>query len=255
MLYKSILAAAVFTAASIGTYFINDVIDHELDRAHPKKRSRPVAAGYISRQSASVVGVALLIAALAVSALWLNTNFLLLITAYVGLTLSYSLWLKRVAVFDLACVAAGFILRMIAGGAATEIYISEWFLTVGCFSSLFVVAAKRYAELREQPDGSSTSRDVLAEYSTGFLRTTWTMALTVAVASYFQWTFTRADATHSHLWYQLSAIPWVLALLRYALKLESGYGGEPEEIFASDRVLQGLGIIWVAVFAIAVYSS
>ena len=121
--------------------------------------------------------------------------------------------LKHVAIFDLACVAGGFILRMIAGGVGTEVFISEWFLAVGSFCALFVVTGKRYAEVRDMGEGNTASRAVLAGYNVNFLRSAWTMALTVAVASYFQWTFNTAEVADHPIWYQISAIPWVMALL------------------------------------------
>lgn len=255
VLLQSIFAAVSFTIASVGTYFINDVLDHKADRLHPKKRWRPIAAGWIGLHAATITGALFLAIAIIGSAVVLNVKFTGLMVAYVVMTLSYSLWLKRVPVFDIACVAAGFILRMIAGGVGTDIFISEWFIIVGCFSSLFVVTGKRYAEVRDMGEGNNDSRAVLSDYNANFLRTAWTMSMTVAIASYVQWAFLRADATHSPVWYQLSVVPWVLALLRYALRLETGHGGAPEEVLMSDRVLQALGLVWLLFFGIGVYAG
>ena len=250
----SIFAFAIFALASIGTYFVNDALDHKSDRLHPRKRNRPVAAGHVGLGVAWGVGLISLGISLALGFGALNAKFGWLIVGYVAMTLSYSVWLKRVAVVELACVAAGFVMRMIAGGFATELVLSNWFLTVASFSSLFVVAGKRYAELTEMGEGNSLSRAVLGDYTVNFLRAAWAMAMTVAVAAYYQWAFERADAVNaSHVWYQLSAVPWTIALLRYALLLERGEGGAPEDVLSADRVLQILGVVWVVLFGLGVY--
>ncbi len=255
VLGTALLTFVVFTLASIGTYFINDASDYESDRQHPKKRFRPIAADVVSVRLAWVVAAACVIACLSLAATINGWKLALLMAGYITLTLSYSLWLKHLAVIDLGCVAAGFVLRMIAGGVATDIIISNWFLTVASFSSLFVVAGKRYAELAEMGEGRGDSRAVLAQYTVSFLRSAWVMAMAVAVASYCQWAFDRADANSSHVWYQLSAVPWVMGLLRYALLLERGHGGAPEDVLLSDRVLQALGLIWLLIFALGVYDG
>jgi decaprenyl-phosphate phosphoribosyltransferase len=250
---NSLLGFAAFLLASIGTYFINDALDHQADRLHPKKRWRPVAAGWLSLRFAWTAGAVALIAGLAVGfAVTPALGFL--IAGYVAMTLSYGVWLKHVPILDLVCVAAGFVLRMIAGGLATDIPISEWFLTVASFSSLFVVAGKRYGEVREMGDGNSATRAVLDSYTPGFLRAAWTLAMTVSIASYLQWAFAMADTHDGTVWYQLSAVPWGMALLRYAMLLDGGAGGAPEEVLSRDRLMQILGVVWLAFFAVSVYS-
>lgn len=255
VLGQALVAFLAFTLASVGTYFINDASDVASDRLHPKKRYRPIAAGLVPVPVAWAVAVVSIAAGLGLSYFLSGLALTLLIAGYLALTLSYSLYLKHVAVVDLGCVAAGFVLRMIAGGLATDIPISNWFLTVASFSSLFVVAGKRYAEAVEVGEGRAASRAVLAEYTVSFLRSAWLMSMAVAVAAYFQWAFERADAVGPHLWYQLSAIPWVLSMLRYALLLERGQGGAPEDVLSSDRSLQILGLIWLILFGLGVYDS
>lgn len=247
------LAFVAFTFASICTYYVNDAMDHEADRLHPRKRFRPIAAGIVPLRLAWLTAATSLAAAFALSFGALGWQTGLLISTYLVMTFSYSTWLKHVAVVDLVCVAAGFVLRMIGGGIATDIPISNWFLTVACFSSLFVVAGKRYAEVCELGEGVAGSRSVLGEYTAGYLRVAWAMAMAVAVASYYQWAFERAAAVGSHIWYQLSAVPWVIGLLRYALLLDRGHGGAPEDVLLSDRVLQVVGAIWLALFLLGVY--
>lgn len=249
----ALLGFVAFLLASVGTYFVNDALDHRADRLHPKKRWRPVAAGWLSLRFAWTTGAVALIAGLGMGfAVTPALGFL--IAGYVAMTLSYGIWLKHVPIVDLVCVAAGFVLRMIAGGLATDLPISEWFLTVASFSSLFVVAGKRYGEVREMGDGNSATRAVLDSYTPGFLRAGWTMAMTVSIASYLQWAFAMADAHNGEVWYQLSAVPWGMALLRYAMLLDGGHGGAPEEVLSRDRLMQILGVVWLGFFMVSVYS-
>lgn len=254
VLGASVLAFVAFLFASIGTYFVNDALDHQSDRLHPKKRLRPVAAGWLSLRFAWISGAAFLTAGIGLGFVD-NMSLGLLLVGYVAMTLSYGLWLKRVPIVDLGCVAAGFVLRMIAGGLATGLPISEWFLTVATFSSLFVVAGKRYGEVREMGEGNASSRAVLDVYTSGFLRAAWTMAMTVSIAAYCQWAFLMANtASGSTVWYQLSAVPWAMAMLRYAMLLDGGHGGAPEEVLSRDRLMQVLGVVWLFSFIMSVYA-
>jgi decaprenyl-phosphate phosphoribosyltransferase len=254
VIVQSLLAFLAFLLASVGTYFVNDALDHQADRLHPKKRWRPVAAGWLSLRFAWTTGLTTLVAGLVV-AFAVAPSLGFLVFGYVAMTLSYGLWLKHVAIVDLACVAAGFVLRMIAGGFATGIPISEWFLMVASFSSLFVVAGKRYGEVREMGEGNAASRAVLNSYTAGFLRAAWTMAMTVSIAAYLQWAFAMADVSGSRgVWYQLSAVPWAMAMLRYAMLLDQGDGGAPEEVLSRDRLMQVLGVVWLGFFAVSVYA-
>jgi decaprenyl-phosphate phosphoribosyltransferase len=252
VLLRAAGTAVCFTLASIATYFANDLLDRHHDQQHPTKRNRPIAAGHINVISAVLITIACL--ALSLTSAWFIEERLVSVLAlYITITLSYGLWLKHIAVVEMACVAAGFVVRMIAGGVATGIEVSQWFLAVGCFGSLFIVAGKRYAEVREMGEGNVASRQVLASYNTNYLRNICMMSMTVAIGLYFQWTFAGHDGGDHPIWYQLSAVPWVTALLRYGLLLETGHGSAPEDVLLKDRTLLVLGIAWIVVFGIAVY--
>jgi decaprenyl-phosphate phosphoribosyltransferase len=175
--------------------------------------------------------------------------------AYVALTLSYSLWLKHQPVIDIAAVAAGFVIRTIAGGVAAGVPISEWFLIVASFGSLFMVTGKRSAEFAELGEDRVHTRVTLSFYTASFLRYVRSLTSSVAIAAYCLWAFEKANAAHTHFWFELSIVPFVLGILRYALLLETGHGGAPEEIVLNDRTLQILGLIWVALFAVGVYAG
>ncbi|MCU1397248.1 MAG: UbiA prenyltransferase family protein, partial [Acidimicrobiales bacterium] len=251
-------------------YFWNDILDVEADRVHPKKRFRPIASGAVPLHVARIVGTVLLVGgpALAFVTRWQAG---VACVVYVVVTTSYSKIWKHIAVVDLVAVASGFVVRAVGGAAATGVPMSSWFVLATTFGSLFIVTGKRYAELRELGDSPSTARATLDDYSLGFLRIVLSISCCATLVSYCIWAFegkaghsvaavggsTISTVAHSHslLFYQLSIVPMLTALLRYLLILEQGHGAAPEEIFAADRTLQILGLVWVAIFATGVYIS
>jgi decaprenyl-phosphate phosphoribosyltransferase len=253
-LFDTVVAFVCFCLAASGTYYINDAVDVEADRLHPKKRTRPIASGAISVNAAIVGGVLLIVASLALSfaARW---ELALVIGGYLALTVAYSLWLKDEAVVDLACVAAGFVLRTIAGGVAVGVEISPWFLIVAASGSLFMVTGKRHAELLELGDDAGDHRRSLDVYSHAVLSYVRAVSSSIAILAYCLWAFEKSEPVGNPIWFELSIVPFVLGILRYALMLEQGKGGAPEELVLSDRTLQVIGVAWVALFAIAVHGA
>jgi len=251
------VAFVTFCLAAAGTYYINDARDAEADRLHPKKATRPVASGVVPVPLAYLLGVVLLAGALGLAST-VNANLVYTTLGYVALTTFYSAVLKHVAVVDLVAVAAGFVLRAVAGAAATEQPISDWFFIVTSFGALFMISGKRAAEAREMGEGAREHRSVLEAYTvsyTAYLRSVTSGAVLVA---YCLWAFEKAEdlADPSFVpWYQLSILPFVMAVLRYALVLDQGKGSAPEEIVLSDRPLQLIGIAWAIVFALGVYTA
>lgn len=177
---------------------------------------------------------------------------LLVLGAYVALTVSYSLGVKHIPVVELAWVAGGFLLRAVAGGAAAEIPISQWFMIVAAFGSLFIVAGKRFSELLVHADDGPTVRPLLGEYSASYLRSVWSIAAAVTITAYCVWAFEVGDQGSS-FWARLSVAPFVLGLLRYARDVDGGRADTPERIAHADRVLQLLGLLWLACFALAAF--
>ena len=253
-LAATVLAFVAFCLAASGTYYLNDAADAEADRHHPTKRFRPVASGLVPVTLARVAGVGLIVAAVLLGFATGSWELPAVVAGYVALTTSYTIWLKHIAVVDLAAVAAGFVIRAVAGAAATGVDVSDWFLIVACFGSLFMVSGKRSAELAESV-GSVSTRAVLGEYSASFLAQVRTVACAVTTVAYVLWAFERAEGGGDFPWYELSILPFVLALLRYALRLDRGAGGAPEDVVLGDRTLQVIGVVWVVTFGIGVYTG
>ncbi|MEY2553372.1 MAG: decaprenyl-phosphate phosphoribosyltransferase [Ilumatobacteraceae bacterium] len=251
-LWRAVVIFVAFCLASSGTYFWNDLFDIHHDRKHPTKQHRPIASGAIPVGIGRVAGSVLLVAGIGLAATT-RWQAAAVVASYVVLTSLYSTILKHIAVVDLVVVAAGFVLRAVAGAVATDVPMSKWFSLTTSFASLFVVAGKRYAELRDLGEDAQT-RATLDDYSLGFLRIVLSVSCGAALVTYCIWAFDTGEAVGS-TWpfYELSIIPMATALLRYTLILEQGHGAAPEEIFAHDRVLQILGLIWIVVFGIGVY--
>lgn len=252
-LVDTAVAFACFCLAAAGTYYLNDAADADVDRLHPKKRFRPIAAGEIPVRLARVLGVAF-IAAGVLLALTIRWQLAVVIASYIALTTCYTVWLKHIAVVDVVGVAAGFVLRAIAGASATDVPVSNWFFIVASFGSLFMVAGKRRAEAQTMGAGAAEVRSTLGTYSTAYLAYLQTVTSSVVLVAYCLWAFEKAGVNQTRVpWFQLSIVPFALAILRYALLVDAGEGGAPEDVVFRDRPLQIMGVFLAGLFACGVY--
>jgi len=244
------IAFVVFCLAASSIYLINDVRDVEADREHPTKRFRPIAAGVVPEWLAYTLAVVLGVASLALS-WWLNPNLALVMAVYIVIQLGYCFGLKHQAVIDISIVSSGFLIRGIAGAAAASIHLSQWFLLVLAFGSLFLAAGKRYAELQLAERTGAKIRRALENYTSTYLRFVWTLSATAMVVCYGLWAF---DREHGQVgWLVVSMVPFTIAILRYAVDVDGGVAGEPEDIALSDRVLQVLFLAWIGTIGAAVF--
>ncbi|MCF7551848.1 decaprenyl-phosphate phosphoribosyltransferase [Pseudonocardia sp. WMMC193] len=249
---KLVIAFAAFSLAASGVYLVNDAKDVEADRAHPTKRNRPIAAGIVPVPVAYAVAVVSFVAAIAL-ALLASPQLLIVLGVYVAVQLAYCFWLKHQPVLDICIVASGFLMRAIAGGVAAGIPLSQWFLLAAGFGSLFMVSGKRYAEMLLAERTGAKIRKSLEAYSPSYLRFVWGLSATVLIMTYGLWAFEIREAHHNSIWSIISIVPFVVAVLRYAVDVDNGDGGEPEDIALGDRVLQVLALAWVAMLTLAVY--
>jgi decaprenyl-phosphate phosphoribosyltransferase len=250
---RTLIAFVALCLAASGTYFLNDALDVDADRRHPVKQRRPIAA--TNRTTEITLAEPRLIspAAMAISAP-VNRGYLLLtVVGYIVLSVSDTLWIKHEPVFDIAVVAGLFVIRAIAGGIATDVFISDWFLIVAGAGSLFIVTGKRHAEQIELGDDSSSHRKTLEAYSTAYLNYIRAVASGVAILAYCLWAFERAASTGDVTFFRLSIVPFVLVILRYAFVIDQGKGGAPEDVIMSDRTIQLVGLVWLLCFAVGVH--
>ena len=254
-LLHTIAAFACFCAAASATYLLNDATDVEADRRHPTKRNRPIAAGIVPVPLAFVLAGILLVVGVG-GAFLTSRDFGITILAYLALTTAYTLRLKQVPVLDIVAVAAGFVLRAIGGATATGIPISEWFFIVTSFGALFMVAGKRSGEVSELADEAVQVRPALRAYTPSFLAYLRTVFSGGTLIAYCLWAFASAETNDAGaIWYQLSIVPFAVAILRYAMLLEQGEGAEPETLVLSDRPLLAAGAVWAIIYACATYAA
>jgi decaprenyl-phosphate phosphoribosyltransferase len=254
---RTLATFGIFCLAASGTYLLNDVVDAEADRLHPDKAHRPIASGALSPSLAAATSAVLLASALACSFLLAGWPLGLVIGIYVVINVAYSLRLKREPVVELAAVASGFVLRAIAGGVATHVGLSSWFLVVISFGALFLVIGKRSAEHATLGEARGSHRQVLSEYSTSFLEAALTLTAAVTATAYCLWAFDRGGlaerAGHRLVWIELTVVPMILGVLYVLRLLDAGKGGAPEELALNDHFLQVLGVVWAVCLVIGLY--
>jgi decaprenyl-phosphate phosphoribosyltransferase len=238
-------AALAFCLLSSGAYLLNDLSDAAEDRRHPVKRHRPIASRAITPGRALGVAAAAIGAGLGLSAA-LGATSLAVAASYAVLNFSYSTWLRRVAIADIAAIAGAFVIRAAAGGVVAGVAISRWFFVVVSFAALLVAAGKRYADFLDP--AARDSREVLADYNAEFLRMVIGAAFAIAVGAYCLWAF-QAARPGAVGWREVTIIPFTIALLRYLLLVSGGRGGAPEEIMLGDRFMQLTGLAWLLAFA------
>ncbi|OFJ53935.1 decaprenyl-phosphate phosphoribosyltransferase [Mycolicibacterium grossiae] len=247
------IAFVAFSLAASSIYLVNDARDVEADRAHPTKRFRPIAAGVVPVGLAYGLAIVLAAGSLAISLL-ATPNLAVVMAIYIGIQLAYCFGLKHQAVLDICIVSSGFLIRAIAGGVAANIPLSQWFLLMMAFGSLFMAAGKRYAELQLAERTGAKIRKSLESYTSSYLRFVWTLSATAVVVCYGLWAFYR-DGPAGGSWFAVSMIPFTIAILRYAVDVDGGQAGEPEEIAFGDRVLQLLALAWIGTISAAVIFS
>ena len=173
---------------------------------------------------------------------------------YIALQLGYCFGWKHMPVIDIALVSSGFMLRTMAGGVAAGIELSQWFLLVAAFGSLFMASGKRYSEILLVKQTGAKIRKSLEGIRPLTCASCGPYAATAVVICYTLWGFELAnDAQTGGVWYQISMVPFTIAILRYAADVDRGQGGAPDEIALEDRTLQVLALAWLACIAMAVY--
>ncbi len=253
VLRSTALAFVAFCLAASCGYLVNDVHDAAEDRLHPVKRYRPVASGALPARVALILAAGLAVAALAVAATC-SGGFVVLVLAYLSVTVAYTLRLRREPILDLVVVALGFVLRGAAGGVASGIVLSPWFLLVAGFGALFLVSGKRYSELVSRDPGPG-GRAALATYTPEFLRFVWSLAATVTIVAYLLWATAVFVIRDEGSWALWSVVPFLLGLLRYAFEIDRGAAEAPEAVLLGTRSLQVLALAWLVMLAVGAEGS
>jgi 4-hydroxybenzoate polyprenyltransferase len=246
MVWAALGATLAFCLASGAIYALNDARDIEEDRVHPDKRTRPVARGAVSSEEAIWLAGGVGAGSIGLAALidWRAAG---VIALYLALSAAYSLGLKRVPVLDVIIIAAGFMLRLLAGTLGIGIAPSHWLLACGFFLTLFLGFAKRRAELARLADGAARHRAVLEEYSPDFLDKAILVCAACMVAAYAWYTLAPETAQLHGTASLALTLPWVvLGIVRYLYRLRRGGGGDPAEELLRDPLLAISVLGWIA---------
>lgn len=234
----ALAAFAIFCAASSAVYLFNDVADRERDARHPVKRDRPIAAGRVGAGTAATVAVVLALAAL-LGAWSINLELAAAIGGYFALHLAYNLGLKHIAIVDALCVAAGFLLRAVAGAVAIEEPMSDWLLICTSFGAVFISFAKRRHEFSTLTGSAAAHRESLSGYSVGVLDQFLVICAGATLLSYALYTVDEDTVTKFGNERLITTLPLVMyGLFHYlALVQDDEVIGDPSLALVRDRPL------------------
>ncbi len=245
---RAVAAFAIFICLSASVYLLNDCLDVERDRAHPRKRLRPVASGRLP------VGVAIASAA-TLTALGLGAAFVLeplfgaICLVYVLVQDAYTVRLKRIVLIDVFCVASGFVLRVVAGAAVIEVPMSEWLYICSGLGALFIALSKRRSELSAAGESAHRQREALDGYTLPMLDQMIAVVAASALVTYALYTFIAESLPDNRA--MLLTLPFVgFGLLRYMYLVHTRDSGEnPEEMLVRDVPLAAAVVLWIGVSA------
>ena len=251
---RALAAFACFCALSSAGYLLNDLADIEADRQHPTKRLRPIAAGAVPVPLALGLGVLLALLGVA-GCLLLRPALGLLGLGYLALTAAYTIWLKHLVLVDVFAIAAGFVLRAVAGAVAIGVPISPWLYLATMLGALLLALGKRHAEQRELGAAATGHRRNLVAYSVELIDQLILIVSSAALMTYALYTFSAENLPKNHS--MMLTIPVVLyGLFRYLFLARAGtVGGAPEELLFRDRPLRLAVLLWVALVLVILYAD
>jgi 4-hydroxybenzoate polyprenyltransferase len=241
---RSVAGFFLFCLLSSSVYLINDIMDVEADRQHPKKKNRPIASGKLSIPAAIIAVVIILIVTLPLAFL-LSPAFFGVSLFYFVLNLAYSIWLKHIPLIDVLVLSACYVIRVAAGVSLINVErFSPWLYVVTTLLALYLGFGKRRAELAALTDSASNHRKVLEGYTIPFLDQLIMIVSGTTIVAYSLYTFSAPNLPANHT--MMLTIPFVLyGIFRYLylMQIEQA-GGAPDELLLTDRPLQITILLW-----------
>ncbi|MGA2361681.1 MAG: decaprenyl-phosphate phosphoribosyltransferase [Candidatus Aminicenantales bacterium] len=254
LLVKTIEAFAAFCLISSAHYIFNDLRDLEEDRRHPVKSKRPLASGRLQKGPAVVALLVFGAAGLALAAA-INVPFLLIAAGYLVLQTTYSMWLKHVVILDVFVVAAGFLIRVVAGGLAIKVEISSWLLICTILLALFLAMGKRRYELVLLDKDAASHRPILKEYNTYLLDQMISVVTASTLLAYCLYTISAETVAKFGTRNLIFTVPFVLyGIFRYLYLIhQKAEGGTPEALIIRDKPLLLDIFLWIAAAALILH--
>lgn len=253
-LLETAVAFFAFSLVASSLYVLNDIVDLERDKFHPKKKNRPLPAGLLSIPQAALIGVFCLGGGFLI-AIWLNLAVAGILTVYVLMNLYYSLWAKNIIILDTMLIALGFVIRVLAGAYAISVPPSSWMLVATFFLALLLGLGKRYNELLVMQDDSAHHREVLDEYSEPLIRQLFAVASSSTVVAYALYTMDPGVVEAFQTENLVFTLPFVVfGVFRYLyLVFKHELGGDPTELVFKDRTMLIAVVLWVISVVILIY--
>lgn len=250
----SLKAFVVFSLASSFVYVVNDLIDIEADKAHPKKKNRPLPSGRIKKSSALILAIVLLLVVL-LSYFFFNPQFISFLYAFLFLNILYSFYLKHIVILDIFSIAAGFSIRVLAGAAVIEVPVSSWLILTTMFISLFLGVMKRHSELVQVADSNKVTRKVLAEYSTNFTNQMATVAASGVIICYALYTVSQRTVSVFNTQNLIYTTPFVVfGIFRYMyLEYQNNQGENTTQVMMTDIPMILTVISYAVVTVLIIY--
>jgi 4-hydroxybenzoate polyprenyltransferase len=245
MLQKGALPFLSFCLASSFTYILNDILDRDRDRLHPHKRQRAIASGVITVPVALGISVLLLVPALALA--WsVSLLFFEYLALYLLVSAAYSHFLKDQPVFDIFCIASGFVLRLLAGGEAFGVVVSDWLFLSVLLLALFLSAGKRLGEQQLLGEEAGEHRQSLGRYPPGTLEAMMLISGAAVLVTYTLYVIAKHKLVYT--------VPLCcFGLFRYLLVVKAGGSGDPTLSLLKDPVLFVVGLVWALMVGVGVY--
>ena len=249
-------AFAAFCLISSAIYCINDIKDVEADRRHPVKCKRPIASGLVSIRTA--IATATLLPLLSLTCTLLLDNSLqvaAVIVTYYLLNIAYCFRLKQFAIIDVFCIATGFVLRIVAGGIAGDIWLSPWIVSLTFLLTLFMGFAKRRDDVIMNESGAKVTRKNTLSYNKQFLDQTMSILAAAMLVSYIIYSVSpEVESRLGSNYVYVTSIAVLAGILRYMqLVIVNGEGGSPTRIVLHDRFLQACIAVWLLMFLFIIY--
>jgi len=251
LLLVSVRAFAAFCLVSSAQYIFNDIRDLEEDRAHPVKSRRPLASGRMKVGTAAALLIGLGLGGLLIAAT-VNLPFLLIAAGYFLLQALYTVWLKHVVILDVFIIAAGFLIRVVAGGLAIGVEVSSWLLICTILLSLFLALGKRRYELTLLQEGATNHRPILKEYNPYLLDQMISVVTASTFVAYCLYTISAETVEKFGTENLIFTVPFVLyGIFRYLYLIhQKAGGGTPEALVVGDKPLLFDIFLWVAAAAL-----
>ncbi len=252
-LFRTIAGAVLFCLLSSTVYIVNDLVDIEKDRQHPTKKNRPLASGQLSPRTAGIAALLIAVIGLPLS-FWLEPSFGAIALGYVLMMIAYSFWLKNIVIIDVMTIAAGFVLRVIAGVVLVHVErFSPWLYVCTTLLALFLAVGKRRNELFLLKDNANNHRAILDEYTMSFIDEMIAILSAATLIAYSLYTFSAENLPKDHS--MMLTLPFVLyGLFRYLYLIHvKNAGGAPEEIVLRDKPLLAAVGLWGFAVVLVLY--